>query len=404
MKALIILKSTSFEGLLLTVGVALLPVYVFSSGGVQPAHMILAMFAMAVLLRKGIPAEIWVIFLAAISFYSFFVESFYTIAGGMPASLINSLFFFYNFFLVAAIYSYCCRYGLSALAPGVIAACAIAMLAVSVTGVSLQESGQGRATGTFNNPNQLGYFSVCILSLAYLLYRHGHLKYIVAVGMFLVAIFLSIASLSKAAMIANFVVAFLALKPARSASSTNNKILNICIAFFWLSLVMFGVTAILVFYLQDAFDEFLFIQRLQGIAQESDSSLQSRGYFAFLSGNSLQIIFGLGADGTAEIVGHEVHSTLASVFNNNGIVGFLLFSGALLVWALNLWRAYGFVGMCCLAGPAMLYGITHNGTRFTVFWVLFGASMAMAYRIIKEKNKVKVQRGRLRKSIVTDAI
>jgi hypothetical protein len=402
-RAFSVLKFDSIEGLLLTLGVALLPVYIFSSGGIQPTHMILAMFAMVTLLRKGIPAEIWVVFLAAISFYSFFVESFYTIAGGNPASLMSSLFFCYNFFLVTAIYTYCRRCGLSALVPGVIVACVIAILAVSVTGVSLQESGQGRATGTFNNPNQLGYFSVCILSLTYLFYRHGHLKYIVAVGMFLVTMFLSVASLSKAAMIANFMVVFLALKPAKSESSANNKILSISIAFFWLSLVVFGATAIFVFYFQGAFDEYLFVQRLQGIAQENDSSLESRGYFAFLEGNAIQILFGLGAGEVAEIVGHEVHSTLASVLNNNGIAGFLLFSGALVVWALNLWRAYGFIGMCCLTGPAMLYGITHNGTRFTAFWVLFGASMSMAYRITKERNEVKAQRGRLRKPVVSDA-
>jgi hypothetical protein len=384
-------KTSILESFLLAIGIALIPVYTFSSGGAQPTHIMLAMFSIVTLLRKGIPAEIWIILLSAISFYSFFVESFYTIAGGNPASLMSSLFFLYNLFLVTAIYSYCRRYGISALVPGVIAACVIAIVAVNVSGVFLQESGQGRGTGTFNNPNQLGYFSVCILSLTYLLYRHGHLKYIIAIGMFLVAIFLSIASLSKAAMVANFTVAFLVLKPVSAESSTNNRILRICIAFFWFSLVVFGVTAIFVSYQQGALDEFIFLQRLQGMTQESDSSLESRGYFAFLEGNILQIVFGLGAGEVAEIVGHEVHSTLASVLNNNGIVGFLLFSGALVVWALNLWRAYGFVGMCCLTGPAMLYGITHNGTRFTIFWVLFGASMAMAYRITKERNEVKRQ-------------
>ena len=136
-------KTSILESFLLAIGIALIPVYTFSSGGAQPTHIMLAMFSIVTLLRKGIPAEIWIILLSAISFYSFFVESFYTIAGGNPASLMSSLFFLYNLFLVTAIYSYCRRYGISALVPGVIAACVIAIVAVNVSGVFLQESGTG---------------------------------------------------------------------------------------------------------------------------------------------------------------------------------------------------------------------------------------------------------------------
>src|SRR5690606_15914645 len=125
------------------------------------------------------------------------------------------VFFLYNFFLVSAIYSYCCRYGLSALSLGLIIAAFIAIFSVSLGGVSLQDSSAGRAAGSFNNPNQLGYFSVCLLSLTYLIYRCNYFRYPTAVGLFCVSAFLSVVSLSKAAMVANFIVIFLALKPVR---------------------------------------------------------------------------------------------------------------------------------------------------------------------------------------------
>lgn len=378
-------KARALDGCLFAVGVGLLPIYVFSSGGIQPSHMVLALFFTFALLRRGIPTESWTLLLAGVSIYSFFLESFYIVAGAKPASLMSSLFFFYNLFLVSAIYSYCRRYGLSSLTPGVIAACAIAIVTVGVAGVSLQEAGQGRATGAFNNPNQLGYFSVCILSLTYLLYSNGHLKYIVAVGMFVLAVFLSIASLSKAAMVANFVVVFLALKPVRRAGSARSAFITVGLPIFWISVLLFGLGFIAASYLQGSLDDYLFVMRLEGMSQESDSSLESRGYFCFLKGNTIQVFLGLGTNGVAEILGHEVHSTLASVLNNYGVVGFLMFSGALVAWVLKLWHAYGFIGMACLAGPAMLYGITHNGTRFTAFWVLFAASMAMAARVIQER-------------------
>src|SRR5690554_1163440 len=265
-----------FEPFLLGLGVALLPIYAFGSGGVQPAHAVLAFFSLIALLRKGLPSETFVFFLAGVAIYSFFVESFYVAMGAKVTSLMTSVFFFYNLFVVSAIYSYCSRYGLSALTPGVVVACAIAIITISVAGVSLQEGGQGRATGAFNNPNQLGYFSVCILSLTYLLYSHGHLKYIVAVGMFAVAIFLSIASLSKAAMIANFVVAFLALKPVRREGEPRSKLLAIGFPIFWISLVVFGLGFIVTSYLQGSFDDYLFVKRFQNIAHEDDSSLDSQ--------------------------------------------------------------------------------------------------------------------------------
>ena len=376
----------AFVSFLLILGIALLPVYTFSSGGIQPAHAILALFAITTLQARGIPLLSWVLFLAAISFYAFFIESFYSIIGINYSSIINSIFLFYNFIVVVSVFSYCRNYGISALVPGIIVACIIAAISIVITATSFNSVYQERSTGLFNNPNQLGYFSVCILSLTYLLYRHGNFNFFFTIILFFFAIALSITSLSKAAMVANFFVIFLALKPV---SATNKKFLGIRAFFFWALLILFLLTTLYVFYAQGFFDDFRFVQRLQSITHEDDSSLESRGYFAFLEGSSLQIIFGLGGYNVADIVGHEVHSTLASIMNNYGIVGFLLFSGALVVWALKLWQAYGFIGMFCLTGPAMLYGITHNGTRFTLFWVLFGASMAMADDIIYNRKLKK---------------
>lgn len=354
---------------LLSVGVALLPVYLLKSGNVQPAHMVMAFFAILVLLQRGVPATSWSLLIFAIFLYSFLVEGVYTMMGGDHAMMIHSIFFLYNFLITCAVYLYCREHGLSALVPGLMIASVIAAGTVIASGVDLREIGEGgRSTGTFNNPNQLGYFSVCLLSLTYLLYRHGQLRYAVALGMFATALFLAISSLSKAAMLANFVVIPFALKPSFSRNSL----------VLWAIGAVGMAVALLVTYQRGAFDDYLFMQRLANMAGEDDSSLASRGYFTFLDGNALQVLFGLGTRNVLEIVGHEVHSTFASVLNNYGLFGFLLFFGALGVWWLKLREAYGLVGVFCLAGPAMLYGITHNGLRFTIFWLLFAASMAMA--------------------------
>ncbi|MCZ7675599.1 MAG: hypothetical protein M5U35_06650 [Roseovarius sp.] len=361
---------------LLFLGAALLPVYVFGSGGIQPTHMLLAAFAVLTFFSGGLPLTLWSLALLAMFLHAFAVESVYAMMGGEPRYLINSVFFLFNFLVAGTIYTHVRRHGPAILVPGILIATAIALATIVAGGVDLRDMGEGgRATGTFNNPNQLGYFSVCLLSLAYLLYRDGRMGYLVTTAVLSVSLFLAISSLSKAAMITNFVVIVLALKPAAS----RNALIG------WSVAALAGIMVVFRLYQNGAFDGFLFMERLANMANEGDSSLEARGYFAFLDGNILQVLFGLGTQRVNEIIGHEVHSTLGSTFNNYGFIGLLFFSTALAVWVMRLWRSYGFVGAFCMAAPALLYGITHNGTRFTIFWLLFAASLAGSERMRSQR-------------------
>ena len=355
------------SGVLLFLGVALLPVYVFGSGGIQPAHAVLTAFIGSALMSYGFKIKVWAALLGAMFVHSAFVEGVYSIRGGDPWLLINSVYFLYNFLLSVAVYEFVRRNGLGAIKSGLMIAAIVAVGTVVLSGVDLREMADtGRATGTFNNPNQLGYFSVCLLSLTYLLYRHGELSYRFAVLLFLASLFLSIASLSKAAMVANFAVIFLALKPLTSRSTL----------VLWAGLTAVAMAVVFWMASEGFFDDYLFMQRLANMAYESDSSLASRGYLAFLEGNTLQFLVGLGSARVDEIVGHEVHSTLGAVFNVYGALGLLLFGGSFAIWAVSAWRHYGLLGLVCIVGPAMLYGLTHNGTRFTIFWLLVAVSFA----------------------------
>jgi hypothetical protein len=369
------------DALLLTIGVSLLPIYVFASGGVQPAHLVLALFAGSTLVVRGVPLVNWALLLLALAIYALLVEGFYVAGSGEPGALLNGIYYFYNCFLAASIFQHVRTFSLRPIAVGVLIAASIALLTVLMSGVDMREMGEGgRSTATFNNPNQLGFFSVCLLSISYLLFREGQLRFIVALGLFSVAVYLAIVSLSKAAMVANFVVVGIALKP-RAHSRYAMTV--------WVLAAMVGVVAILDVVRGGGLDELLFMQRLNNMMEENDSSLESRGYLAFLDGNAAQWVFGLGSQRVSQIVGHEVHSTLGSIFNNYGIVGALLTAGLFAIWAVQLFRSYGFAGLACIAGPAMLYGITHNGTRFTMFWLLLSASMAAA----NARERRKVRRG-----------
>ncbi len=199
-------------------------------------------------------------------------------------------------------------------------------------GVGLTEfAAGGRTAGTFNNPNQLGYFAVCCISQIYLLLYHRVLGYKLAFGLITLSVFMAVASLSKAAILASFLVYFLALKPVSTSRPAAG----------WLLLSGGSMAVLGVAYNLGRFDRLLFIRRLQGASTESDSSLASRGYFEIFGGNPAELLFGFGANGVLDRVGHEVHSTMAGVLNTYGILGLGVFAAILVVWIVRLGRSYG---------------------------------------------------------------
>jgi hypothetical protein len=353
----------------LVLGTALLPVYLFPSGSVQPAHLLLAGFMATTLASYGLPLNPWSMSLLAMSILAFAVDGFYVVQHGDSSSLVNAVFLLYNFFLASAVYSHVKRSGFVSLAIGVSASALIVLLALATAGIELRGDGSGgREAGTFNNPNQLGFYSVCLLSFGYLFHREGAAGRWYSLGIVGIALLMSIVSLSKAAMVANFVVLPFVLQ----------SILRFRWYFFW-GVVTVCALVLLTLYLQGELAEYLFVQRLGGMVSEEDSSLAARGYYALQGASGLQLLFGLGTRGVLDVVGHEVHSTLASALSNYGVVGLLLFASALLIWAYYLLRDHGVFGLLSVAAPAMLYGLTHNGARFAIFWVLFAASMAATH-------------------------
>jgi len=353
--------------LLLFFGVATLPVYVFESGSAQPTHMALAAFAAIVLAQYGLQFSGWVAVLLALAVHGTFVEAAYTLGGADPEGMMNAAFLWFNLIVPYAIYQFVVREGESMIARGLIIACVIAVATVLVSGVQLQgEVVEGRSTGSFNNPNQLGYFAVCLLSLTYLLYTRKQLGNLMALALFAASTFLSVASLSKAAIVANIAVIFFVVRPILTKRSTVR----------WLALMGVGIAGVLYALASGMLDQYFFLQRLTGMFDEGDSSLESRGYLVFLEGDVLQTLLGLGQENVLDLLRHEVHSTFFAVLSNYGLVGLILFLWAMGIWAVAVYREHGLIGLLCITGPSMAYGITHNGTRFTIFWILFAVSLA----------------------------
>ena len=83
----------------------------------------------------------------------------------------------------------------------------------------------------------------------------------------------------------------------------------------------------------------------------------------------------MGIKNIIDIHKFEIHSTFFIVLTNYGLIGFLIFSMLILFWILDIKKAYGVRGLICVCAPCLLYGLTHNGIRFSMFWIMFSISI-----------------------------
>ena len=130
-------------------------------------------------------------------------------------------------------------------------------------------------------------------------------------------------------------------------------------------------------------------KRTLNMFSESDSSLSHRGYTVFFEANPLQTIFGMGVKNVYKFHTYEIHSTFGMIFTSFGLFGFLFFLTLMIFWILDIKNSYGLRGVICVCGPSLLYGLTHNGVRFTMFWIMFAVTISLSKKMILQK---KLQR------------
>jgi hypothetical protein len=212
--------------------------------------------------------------------------------------------------------------------------------------------GSRRATLLFNNPNQLGYYALLSVSMLFLLQRRRYVSSLeVAIGG-VAASYLALLSASKAAL------ASIALLVVVSVFVRLRTILVVG--------GLFSLTLLVANPMRDAIDQA--ISRFD--TDESHGFIEERGYDR-IAKYPEHWIFGSGEGAYARfaedtVIGsHEIHSSIGTLFFCYGTIGTLLF-GAFLWMVL---RGGGF-RTALLVMPSLAYGMTHQGLRFTLFWVL----------------------------------
>ncbi|MEZ5734213.1 MAG: hypothetical protein R3E09_00175 [Novosphingobium sp.] len=238
--------------------------------------------------------------------------------------------------------------------------------------------------GFFNNPNQLGYYSVIIVCIVTVFMLNRSINFLDFSVVYMACAGLAILSLSKAAIFSVLVVPIIFVAE-RMYDHRNN--LSAIAGMGVAGLILVGILGIDLGIID--ISDLVVYDRIIDMRSEQDTSLAVRGYSVFFEADVIEMIFGIGSYESA--VRHnyaEIHSTFMAPITYYGLVGGGLFLAFILQWVWRAKRAFGWWGggMVCL--PILLYGVTHDGGRASLLWVL----VALIFAISERRGFSRIQR------------
>lgn len=366
--------STTFQDRLIlflySLFIILTPFYFWKSGLPQVADIIMVvLFLVYILSHKAVfrrPIDLKPL----VRIGSFFVahivivNAVWTLLLGSTSSFwLSTVFYIYNFLVFLLIISLSCDYR-SRLIEVTFKSTVASLVVQFIMYVGGGGFSGGRMVVGFNNPNQLGYYALLTASL--LMFSSKRVK--VRFHWFIIGIFVSavlcFASLSKAAIVSYFglVVSHIILQ------HPNKQFKRRLIVFLLLASVAGGIIL--------QYSDGLLLsnplisavqRRIMSIGHDSDDSLEGRGYDRIWK-HPEYWIFGAGEGEYYRFgVGMEFHSTLGNLQVSYGILGLGLF----LIMLFLIMRHDRYQNAYIILF-LMMYGLTHNGIRNTLLWILLG--------------------------------
>ena len=361
-----------FISSLLIGAIAGFPLYIYDSGSLQISHILFFAASALFLTRRSI-------FKLFRNPNVFFFLFFAYVTLRQCIFLFETNNFEYQIFIFYAVYNWIIYSCFSSVSPqnakflyitifkGLIISVIIASLGVIVYAYLNPLNVKGfRTIGTFNNPNQLGYYAVLLLSFV-LLFKSAKMnlkiQYKIAIQILpFFSFFLSILSLSKAAIITMLLgVAYLTKK---------NLLISLSIVVI---VCLFSLNILPVAQLH----KLQVVNRLLTIGSQSDDSFEGRGYIGFEELGPLGLFFGTGEGSHLATYGIEIHSTIYNLLVSYGLIGvglFIFFYFGLFRRALT-----NKIDLAISMALPMIYGLTHNGIRSTLFWLLLSMIYLMPY-------------------------
>lgn len=377
--------------IILAIYIALKPLYLWSSGSLQVADIFMLLGLVYLVFSKGgklrlnhSSSRLMMLF--------FFMVLYQAIINGIWSAIIGSniskatLYYTFNMFavLLTLLILQDCRH--ERVSYYVLIGCFVSLFITNI-GLFLKIGGV-RRLGFFNNPNQLGYYALLILSI-YLYYNESANRFL-KISIVAMSVWAIIASGSKAAFVGAVILILLHLLfgKGREGKTLNRLIVQIIL------LALMAIMLYILFFsnsnLALSNRTLLFVRRrMLAMTTENDSALgASRGYDRIWELGS-NFLWGMGEgyyQRFTTLSGLEAHSNYVTLIVSYGVFGILGY--ALLLWKFISYRPCLKNNLIIISG-VMIYGITHNGLRNTLLWILLTIMFSQRW-LEKEQNDTRV--------------
>jgi hypothetical protein len=367
--------------ILISVGLYLSIFYIYVSGSLQPAHVLLVIGCGMGFLFSWKPSQ------HMLTIGSPLILTLLLVA---YATAVNLVFFGLigdNAFLVSAahlVYGGICFSGaFYLLSQGdarsrQIQMIVLALMAGLATNVAIYYLGGGRFefsarySAYFNDPNQMSYWALCAFSIIYILaLRREHV-----VVAFLLTSWVVCLGVSRSGLVGLFLVfaglCFLYFSNLKQQSTWNRFLALIMVAGFAAQLAYVDPRSAMRVNAHEAGTSVSRFERTDVYRE-----MELTGFFRIID-YPKYLLFGAGhgADEKrfhSQLEVHEVHLTWLGILFYYGVVGFALFA----LTVLRVLRAKGLVEFMVLGGP-LAYGMFTYGFRTPIFWVYFALLAAVA--------------------------
>jgi hypothetical protein len=343
--------------------------YIFPSGMPQPADFVLLLAILITLLWSWsrVPKEP-TLYLAIGLFVSWIV-------------LVNVVWFFlvwdFLFLKKASFYLYNAIVFLFVVAIGFHSiewlkkvirwACIIALVMQVVYVEVLAQWLTGRATGTFNNPNQLAYWATLVMACMALAKDREPLGWSEILAL-TAGLYVTLLSASRAGSASVLLLIVFIVATCRCRASTGLALAAVLVLALLFEVGGGGGLGRLASIDSISRSVSRLESRTMRAREQGSESITKRGYDQLLEFPEY-LAFGAGEGAFKRLneEGKEFHSTLGNVLMSYGVVGLTLFGTLLLVvFARAPWTAYLYMV------PIMIFGVTNMGLRFSEFWIFLG--------------------------------
>ncbi|GHC58347.1 O-antigen ligase family protein [Ulvibacter litoralis] len=358
--------------LLFIVGLFLIlyPFYIFDSGVPQPAHY-LALIGIVILpftkgfrslfKEKVVRYLLWFILLVILINTSYFFVHFKE-DGFMSPFLIHTAYYIYNFGFFLLILHVLRKEDYSKVNNTIVLFLLLSLVLqfiLAVVGVNkvTQYIVTERMVIFFNNPNQLGYYVLLVVSLFAIVPSKFRSNKCIVLGVIIASISLGVFSSSRIVLLGLFLLTGILMYQ-----------LGIQVK-YWIVIGLVGVLIASIMYKTEYVQKKIELIEIRNHRQDTTgvSEFQIRGYDRIvLHPNYLLVGAGEGKyDRFSSYQKGELHSGFGTILFAYGIIGLVLF----LVFFFSAIK-FNFFYNLLLLSPILIYNFVHQGIRNPLFWAL----------------------------------